>query len=166
MQCAWRPGPSESRATLHALSKRTRCDPRRRHAADHMRTDFRDHRVSSDDPDIGPCSRGIRRQQSSNRVWNPVDIGTEREEGNEREKDPVIHSGVDARQQFEVEDRRRPQADHRASDDKKRFTALAASRPSLIAQTTSDCPRRQSPAAKTFGFEVTKSRSPLLYSAL
>jgi hypothetical protein len=33
-------------------------------------------------------------------------------------------------------------------------TADAAWRPSRIAQTTSDCPRRMSPAAKTFGSDV------------
>ena len=33
-------------------------------------------------------------------------------------------------------------------------TARAAWRPSRIAHTTSDCPRRMSPAAKTFGADV------------
>src|SRR5262249_54248395 len=33
-------------------------------------------------------------------------------------------------------------------------TACAAWRPSRIAQTTSDCPRRMSPAVKTFSIEV------------
>jgi hypothetical protein len=37
---------------------------------------------------------------------------------------------------------------------KKLFTASAAFRPSAIAQTTSDCPRRASPAAKIPGIDV------------
>src|SRR5262245_4012768 len=52
--------------------------------------------------------------------------------------------------------RRRAAGQRGNSEDpiRKSSTARAHWRPSRIAQTTSDCPRRMSPATKTFGAEV------------
>ena len=79
--------------------------------------------------------------------------------GGDRERGEVVraHGGEPAAVAADRRPHRREDdrsASHRALSANQRSTCSAHWRPSLIAQTISDCPRRASPAAKTPSTEV------------